>query len=149
MAQTTGATSAVNAVIEISTNGSSWVDASGHSNKLAVSGGERVTGDLTTFSGDTPIITRGKRNPLDIKIDAVYTETAGEVQRLVRAAHQTGTDLYVRWSVKAASSGNLRYTSAAGVAVSPVFPNVDAGDGKPVMTSFTVRTSDVTEGTIP
>lgn len=149
MAQTTGATSAVNAVIEYSTNGSAWTLISSHANKVAVSGGARKTGEVETFDGDTMILTPGKRGTLDVKVACVYTETVGEIQQIVRAAQQAGTPFYVRWTVKAATTGNLRNTTAAGILTDSVFPSVDAGEAKPVMTNFTLKTPEVTVAAIP
>jgi len=149
MAQTTGATSAVNAVIEWSTNGSSWTAMSSHSNKLTTSGGQRKTGEIETFDGDTVILTAGKRGSIDVKVDAVYTEAAGEIQQVARAAQQAGTPFYLRWSVKAATTGNLRYTTAAGYLTDAIFPDVDASDAKPVMTNLVLKTPEITAAAIP
>jgi len=151
MAQTTGGVSAVNAVVEFSLNGSSWTACSGHANKVTVSGGDRATGEVLTFDGDTPILTAGKRGSLDVKLDAVYTETAGEIQEVARAAQQAvgGSDFYLRWSVKAATTGNFRYTTAKGVLTASVFPSVDASDAKPVMCSLTLKTTEITKAAIP
>jgi hypothetical protein len=149
MAQTTGGTSAVNAVIEFSLNGSSWTGMSGHSNKLSTSGGARKTGEIETFDGDTVILTPGKRGSIDVKVACVYTETAGEIQQIARAAHQAATPFYLRWTVKAATTGNLRYTTAAGYLTEEIFPDVDAGDAKPVMCSLTLKTPEVTVAAIP
>lgn len=149
MAQTTGATSTANAVIEWSTNGSAWTLFSSHGNKLTTSGGARKTGEIETFDGDVPVLTAGKRGSTDIKVQAVYTETAGEIQQVARAAQQAATPFYLRWTVKAATTGNLRHTTAAGILTDSIFPDVDASDAKPLMTSFTLKTPEVTVAAIP
>jgi len=149
MAQTTGGTSAVNAVVEWSTDGSAWTAMSGHANKVTTSGGQRKTGEIETFDGDTVILTAGKRGSIDVKVMAVYTETAGEIQQIVRARQQAGSVFYLRWTVKAATTGNLRYTTAAGYLTDEVFPDVDASDPKPVMCSFTLKTPEVTVAAVP
>lgn len=149
MAQTTGGTSAVNAVVEWSANGSSWTLFSSHSNKVQTSGGQRKTGEIETFDGDTVILTGGKRGSIDVKVAAVYTETAGEIQQIARAAQQAGTAFYLRWTVKAATTGNLRYTTSAGILTDSVFPDVDASDAKPVMTNLVLKTPEITCAAIP
>lgn len=149
MAQTTGGTSAVNAVVEWSTNGSAWTLFSSHSNKVQNSGGARKTGEIETFDGDTVILTAGKRGSIDVKVAAVYTETAGEIQQIARAAQQAGTPFYVRWTVKAAVTGNLRYTTSAGYLTDSIFPDVDASDAKPVMCAFTLKTPEITVAAVP
>ncbi|MDQ2995466.1 MAG: hypothetical protein M3R61_00200 [Chloroflexota bacterium] len=149
MAQTTGGVSAVNAVIEWSTNGSAWTLFSSHANKLDASGGQRKTGEIETFDGDTVILTPGKRGSIDIKVAAVYTETVGEVQQIARAAQQAATPFYLRWSVKAATTGTLRYTTSAGYLTDSIFPDVDASSAKPVMCMLTLKTPEVTVAAIP
>jgi hypothetical protein len=149
MAQTTGGTSSANAVVEWSLNGSAWTAMSGHANKVTVSGGARKTGEIETFDGDVPILTPGKRGSSDVKVQSVYTETAGEIQQIVRAAQQAATPFYLRWTVKAATTGNLRHTTAAGILTDSVFPDVDASDAKPVMTNFTLKTPEITVAAIP
>src|SRR4051794_32623662 len=149
MAQTTGGTSAVNAVVEWSTNGSSWTLFSSHGNKVTTSGGQRKTGEIETFDGDTVALTPGKRGSIDVKVAAVYTETAGEIQQIARAAQQAATPFYLRWSIKAATTGNLRYTTSAGYLTDAIFPQVDASDAKPMMTMLTLKTPEVTCAAIP
>lgn len=149
MAQTTGGTSAANAVIEYSQNGSAWTAISSHSNKVTTSGGARKTGEIETFDGDVPILTGGKRGTVDVKVACVYTETAGEIQQVARAAQQAGTPFYVRWTVKAATNPNLRYTTAAGILTEAVYPDVDASDAKPMMTNFTLKTPEITCAAVP
>lgn len=149
MAQTTGGVSAVNAVIEWSQNGSSWTLMSSHGNKLTTSGGQRKTGEIETFDGDTVILTGGKRGSIDVKVAAVYTETAGEIQQIARAAQQAGTAFYLRWSIKAATTGNLRYTTSAGILTDEVYPDIDASDAKPVMAMFTLKVPEITIAAIP
>jgi hypothetical protein len=149
MAQTTGGTSAVASVVEWSTNGSSWTAMSGHANKVTTSGGQRKTGEIETFDGDTVILTGGKRGSIDVKVAAVYTETAGEIQQVARAAQQAGTAFYLRWTVKAATTGNLRNTTAAGILTDAIFPNVDASDAKPVMCMLTLKTPEITVAAVP
>lgn len=149
MAQTTGGVSAVNAVIEWSTNGSSWTAFSGHANKVSVSGGDRATGAIETFDGDTMILTAGKRKTLKIKADFVYTESGAEIQEAARTAQQAGTAFYLRWTVKAASTGNFRYTTASGYLTAQLMPDVDAGDPKPVMGTLELETPEITKATVP
>jgi hypothetical protein len=149
MAQTTSGTSARAASVEYSTNGSSWTDMSGFSNKVDLSGGDRDAGETLTFDGDTPIVTRGKRKATKVSVSVVYTEGASEIQEVARAAHQNGTDLYLRWTVKGITTGNFRYTTSAGVVTAALFPSVDTGDAKAVMAKVEVLVSEVTKAAVP
>lgn len=149
MAQTTGATSARSAVVEFSTNGSSWTDCSGFANKVEIDGGERETGTAPTFDGDTMVLTAGKRGTLTIKMTALYTEGASEIFEAARTAWQAGTAFYFRWTVKAASTGNFRYTTSSGFIVNAILPGPDTTNGDPVAIEIELETPEVTKAAIP
>jgi len=149
MAQTTSATSAVNAFVEFSTNGSSWTDVSGFANKIDAPSGKRTVGDTPTFAGDTHIVTGGKRPPVDVKASFVYTEGASDAWAMAKTAYEAGSAFYIRWSPKAATTGNFRYTTDSGIISDFDYPNIDAADGKPIMASLTLHTPKVTEAAIP
>lgn len=149
MAQTTGGTSGVAAKVEVSANGSSWTDISGSTSVLDPGEQAGATGDAYTFSGDTAIVTAGKTEPLEITVQGVYTETAGEGFEVVRAQFQTSARvLYVRWSPKGGTTGQFLHTAAAGVISGLTWPKVDTGDGKPVPWAFKVRTPSITKSTL-
>lgn len=149
MAQTTSATSARAAVFEFGTNGSSWTDGSGYSQAVEIDGGERATEETLTFDGDTPIITFGKREGLKLKATIIYTEGASEFVEVARAAYENSTDLYFRWTVKAATTGNFRYTSAAGKVKTPTYPSVDGSSAEAVKIECEIHVASVTKAAIP
>jgi hypothetical protein len=149
MAQTTGAVSARNCVVEFSTNGSSWTDCSGFANVVTPDGGDRQTGTAPTFDGDTMILVRGKRETIKVKLAAIYTEGAAEVSTVARTAWRAGTDFYLRWTVKPATTGNTRYTTTAGVVVGGVLPEVDITKADPVALEIEVEVADITDAVIP
>ena len=149
MSQTTGAMSARNAVVEFSTNGSSWTDCSGFANIVSPGGGERETGSAPTFDGDTKVLTRGKRDIHKVKFAALYTEGASEVATVARTAWRAGTDFYLRWSAKAATTGNTRYTTTAGVVVDGVLPEIDTTKADPIALEINIECADITDAAIP
>jgi len=151
MAQTTGAFSAKDAVVEYSIDsGSNWKALSGHANKVTASGGEREVEGTDTFDGDTPAVTPGKRKISKVKIDFIYTETSGEAQRDAETAHRAGSVFMVRWTGKAATTGNRRYTSdTQSYLTAPMLPDVDAGSAKAIMASIEITTKDVAPAAIP
>jgi hypothetical protein len=151
MAQTTGAFSAVNALVEVSTNGSAWTDISGFSNKVDPGDATRASGEVYTHDGDTAIITGGKREPLEIEYSFVFTHGAGDVFEVVRAQFETagGGPLYVRWAPKGSTTGNFRFTSDAGVVTKFLYPGADAEEPKAAMGGFTLKTPKVTKALIP
>ena len=150
MAQTTGGASGVGAKVEFSVNGSSWTDISGSANAVDPGDQSGMSGETYTFSGDEAVVTAGKTEPAEIDVKIVYTETAGEAFKVVRAQWQTtGRAGYLRWSPNGGSTGQEQYTTSAGVLISFTWPGVDAGDGKPIMAGFKLKTPKITESTIP
>ncbi len=150
MTQMTNAMSAVDAVIEISTDGNTWTDISGFSNSVQVPAQARASGEAYTFDGDTGIVTYGKRQPIDITVNVLYSETSTNAFDRVRTQHETanGGALYVRWSPGGGDSGDYRYVTPACKVTSFSYPSVDAANAAPIPRSFTVRTPYVTKSTI-
>lgn len=151
MAQMTNALSAVDSVVEISVNGTVWTDISGFSNKLDVPAQTRMSGEAYTFDGDTGIITTGKRTPMEITVNALYSEGAAEAFEIVRAqfetAHGAGP-LYVRWSPAGNDTGDFRFTTPAGKVVSFQYPAVDGNSPAPIPFTFTVKVPSVTKAVV-
>ncbi len=149
MAQTTDPVSAVNAKVEFSTNGSTWTDISGSTNAIEPGEQTRQSGFVMTHSGDTALIAGGKREPLELNVNIVYTETAGESFELARAAFEAvGGAAYVRYSPKGGSSGNFMFTSDAGVLTKLAYPPTNAEDAKPKVVSFSLLTPKLTKSAV-
>lgn len=146
--QTTGALSARNATIEISNDGATWSDISGFANSVEPSGGNRQTGEAYTLDGDTAIITSGKREPLEIQVNIVYTEGTTDPFETVRAAYEAGTNLYVRWAPKGGQSGEFRFTADAGPLAEFQYPVTTASEAAPIMAGFKVKTAKVTKAVV-
>lgn len=149
MAQTTTQISAVDAKIEVSANGSAWTDVSGSTNKVDIGPQDRAVGFAFTFDGDGAVLTNGKRQPVDVTVTAIYTETAStEAFEVVRALHETenGADVYVRWTPisETATAGHGIYSTGKGKLKSFQYPPVDAASGDPIMVTFTVTAATIT-----
>jgi hypothetical protein len=143
MAQTTNGISFKANKIEISTDGVNFTDMSGFGVSLDPSGGERGVGEEFTWDGDTPILVTGKRGALEIKAKIVYTEGIADPFRVVRAAYEAGSDLYLRWSPKGGSAGQRRYTTTAAKVVECPPPGGEAGAEDVVLCEFTVKCADL------
>ena len=151
MAQTSTAFSARNAVVYISTDGSSWTNISGSSQSVTAGDGTRLTGTAHTFDGDGPIIAAGKLDAQEATIAILYTETSGEAYETARAAFVTASStLYVRVDPLGATTGNFRHTTGKGVITAfPQFAEIDASSGDPMMIEFTVQHGGWTKSTVP
>lgn len=148
MAQTTAALSAVDADIEVSTNGTVWTNISGSSNSIEPGSQTRMTGTAYTFDGDLAIVTGGKREPLEIAVQILYTEEAGEAFEVIRPLFEAdgGTKMYLRYSPKGigAASRAVYTTSNDGATAGAVYiseldwPMAEAETADPVAVSFTL-----------
>lgn len=148
MAQTTNGISMKDCKLEGSTNGSTWADISGFAASIETDGGDRQTGEDYTFDGDTAIITKGKREPIDLTAKVVYTEGASDPFEAVRAAYEAGTPYYLRWSPKGGGLSTFQYTTPAGVVTSFPYPGGEAGSADPVMIEFTLKVPYVTKAAV-
>ena len=153
MAQTTDAISFVAATVEYNTTGTTWTAMSGFSASVAMSGGDRNTGEAYTFDGDTPIVRAGKRTPIDVMVRYVYTEGASDPFEILRAQYETagGAQCNIRWS-PIGTSGDFLYTSDTATNGSHLvtfpYPGGEAEPGDPVLLEFVVRTQDITKATV-
>jgi hypothetical protein len=157
MAQTTGGMTAVAVDVEYSSNGSAWTSLSGSTTSIEGVEQERISGEAYTFDGDTAIIGKGKRAPIEVTINFIYTEAAGEAFEVIRAAFEAdgGTDLYFRWSPKGiGASGRFVFTTVDGTGAAAAVPitnfmyhELSAEEGAPVVGSWTFRAPAIAKTT--
>jgi len=148
MAQTLTAMAAVDATVEVSVDGTTWIDISGSANTVEPGSQTRMTGVAYVFEGDLGIVTSGKREPMEITVSALYTETAGETFETIRANFEAHTRIYFRYSPKGkGGAGRAVYTASNnGIVAGPVivsefdWPESAADNADPVASSFTIMT---------
>jgi len=148
MAQTTGGMSMVINKLEFSTNASDWTDISGSSGSVDGAEQSRQSGEAYTFSGDTAIVRAGKREPMELGFNIVYTVSTADAWEICRPYFEAGSAVYFRWSPEGGEAGDFQFTSAAGYITSFPYPSGEAGAGDPVMESMTFRTPYVTKATV-
>lgn len=136
MAQVTGATAAISGKLEISTDGTTYTDISGATTTVAISGGGRTVGETYTLDGDTPLVTVGKSQPLDLTVTCVYTEGGSDVFEVMRVPWESGGDIWVRWAPKGGQTGEFVFTAGPGKVSNFNYPPMDATSGNPIMTGF-------------
>lgn len=147
MPQTTNQVALGCGKLEISTDGSAWTDISGESQSIEGTEQTRISGELYTFDGDTALPGGGKREPMEIVVNIVYTEADAEAYETVREIFEgTGCDatLYLRWSPRGGSAGHEQITTGAGNIISFTYPMMDASAGGPILVGFTVKVGSVT-----
>lgn len=150
MAQTTGAISPRENVIETSPDNAVWTDRSGVITKLTPGPGTRKNGQTNTFgTPDTAIITVGQRPAVQWHVDYLYTEVGGELFEVARAAFEAATDFYIRFKPKGGQTGEFIITTLVGKIVSFDYPPMDANSGDPVMLGFDVLTGGAVKSVAP
>jgi hypothetical protein len=154
MAQTSGAISGVIARVEICfdlSNPANWKDISGAMQSVQSTDQTRNTGEGYTLDGDTAIVTAGKRQPIELEFNLVYSESSTEAFEVARSgfeASANGSVVYVRW-IPAGGSAGTNFLFRTPVTGSPAvmsgfrYPPVDASAAGPVMGSFKVKTPSV------
>lgn len=144
MAQTTGAMSMRNCVVEYCTN-TAWTDISGVANAVNPSGNERETGEAWTGASDDALITLGKNSPLELELMVVYTESSAEGFELLRAIKDAGTPLRIRWVPKGiGTTGNFKWTSGTGYLTGVSAPGGELGGGAAILSAITGKFNGVT-----
>lgn len=150
MAQTTNSIWGGAAKVEISTNGSSWTDISGHANKVSPSGGDRQTGKAYTFDGEYPIVKVGKMNERETRVDIIYTEETNDAFEKARAQFEAagGGTMYARWSPAGGSVGEFLFTTDAGFVKDFSYPEVDSEGNGPLRAFFVIQHARITKSVV-
>lgn len=150
MPQTTGAMNTIDAVLEVSTNGTSWTNISGSANKVEVVELTADTGAAASLEGQYKIVRVGKSNPAEVKATIFYTEVANEAFAILWAQYNTaGKPLYMRWA-PAGNNGEWRwFTADANDNKTPgrisrlQLPGADAETAAPTLLSFSLMVTKV------
>lgn len=139
MAQTTGATTLRNVVIEWSTNSSAWVDVSGEANSVEPSGGATMSGEVYTGGSDAPIIGVGADEPVEVDINVVYTESTTDGFMELYALKVARTPMRLRYAPKGTATGNYRWTTHTGYVVECMAPGGEIEDGTPLLAAAKIK----------
>jgi len=139
MPQTTGGITGAAATVSIYVS-AAYVDISGSSQSIDVTTATVVTGEAYTFDGNYALTTVGKYEPVEVKVNIIYTETAGEAFQSVRALFEARTATQVKWLPGGAASGaDQCETKTIGYITAIDYPPIDSTSAGPIMVSFTVR----------
>lgn len=132
---------ALGALVEISDDGTTYDDISDWVRRIDPQ--ERETPLLTfkTFTG--PKSCTGPADPVDIEIEALYTEATTDVYAMIRGAHYAGSKLSVRWQVNTATGGMQWLAANCSV---PTFdePEISADSDEPLWFLGTLSADTIT-----
>lgn len=140
MAQTTYSVPQMCGYVGISSDCTTYTDISGYTQSVAPAEQTRITGEAYTFSGDTAIFHAGKRQPVAVTVNIVYTEDdAGAFDKLeaIHDAADCPTEMCLRWAPRGDAAGYQVY-ELEGYLTGFQYPPMDASAGGPIMCTFTV-----------
>lgn len=148
MPQTTSAVPMACGYVAISTASdcSGFVDVSGSANSITGLSQAKQIGEENTFDGNAPIVEIGKFEAFDMVVRVVFTNVAAEAYRKARDQFLSAVcdgKLCVRWIPGGAVVGNEGYDTNYAPVSQFTWPEINAGEGGPVMTQFTLRVSAV------
>lgn len=145
MAQTTNVYTGAAATVSIKVAAGSYVDISGSSQSVDAVTATVTTGDAYTFDGDYAITTVGKFEPVEIKVNILYTEVSTEAFLTAQGAFAARSLVQIKWIPGGSAAGSDTYESKAnGYITSLDYPPIDATSAGPLMVSFTVRAPGIT-----
>jgi hypothetical protein len=137
-----------NCKVELSADGTTWVDVSLDSNKIDVGGFELETEGTHVFGQNKMYQSVGGTGLGTVTVSAFYQETPSTAAWvLANTAFEGRSALYVRWAPKGGTTGNFKFTSDAGYVKNPVWPSGEYG-AAPAMVEIEVETPYITKGTI-
>ena len=134
-----------NCALECSTDGVTWSDLAGQANQVTMSGGERAVGDAYAFNKETPSVAVGKRASVRLNVRVLYTETATEAYKVLKAIYENGTRFYFRYAPLGGQTGEDWLTcDPDAVPVSLVYPGGEAAPGDPIQCEYVIATESLT-----
>jgi len=148
MPRTTEALSFVAADVEVSQDGVTWTDLAPYGSTIAVSGGDRRTGEINVFDDERPIVKAGKKGSQVLTIRYVYTEEALGPFTVMRGWDDTeGGEIYARYWPAGKVAGNFCFATSAAIITSFLDPGGEAGSGEVVMGEIQVTCEQISKTT--
>jgi len=152
MTRTSEGLSFVAADIEVSQDNSTWLKLENYATSIAVSGGDRTTGEVNVFNDEKPIVKAGKKGSQDVTVRYVYTEEAVDSGPFatIRGWDDTeGGVIYLRYWPAGEASSSFCFSTGKAIITSFLDPGGEAGPGEPVLGEFTVKCEELALTTWP
>ena len=148
MPRTTEGLSFVACDVEVSQDGSTWIDLSCYGSSIAVAGGDRTTGEVNVFCDERPIVKAGKKASQDLTIRYIYTEELGASAPFTNMRTWDDTEggvIYARYWPKGKVAGNFCFSTGQAIITSFLDPQGEAGAGDPVLCEIAIKTEQLTK----
>lgn len=152
MALPTGLLSSCTMCVELSSDGTTWVDFSDYISVVTPDAVTRDTAEIGVFGEDNKATTVGRKNPIEVGLRAVYVDATATTNpfRFVWAQWTTvcGGSMAVRWAPAGCVTTNQVFSTATATGhysrlISQTPPVGDADDAAPIMWEATVRSNDL------
>ena len=156
MALPTGILSSCTMCVELSTDGTSWTDFSDYLTVLEPGAVTRDTAEESTFGEDVMATAVGHRNPIDITIRSVYTDSTATTNPFSYIWGQCTTNcggaLAVRWAPAGCTTTNQVFSTATATGhysrlTSQTPPAGNAGDAAVLTWEAVVRAPELYRAT--
>ena len=125
MVQTIGHMTSKHSTLEVSKDGVNYTDLGNSTNSFAPAGGSHGVGSTHTFTGTTPVVGLGRKEPITATIRMVYTEVDGEAADLFDGFFNNQDEIWVRYRPKGAAVGSWEFVGR-GYCPDPIVPASDA-----------------------
>ena len=142
MAQTADAITGQSTAVSIKVADGSYVDISGSTQSVDTPTASKMIGEGRAYDGASPFFLVGDNEAIDVTVNVIYTETAGEGFLTAAAAYEAGSSVQLKWVPK--SGGQTYETVAGGKISSIVYPAGSADSAGPVMAAITIRCGGIT-----
>lgn len=138
MAQTTTAVNSLDADVEVSADNITWSTLSGSLVEFTPDAQQRGVGQRKTIEGSMAIVMSGRKEIVNVSMTGIWTETAAEAWTTLQTIwDSTAGTIYVRYFPEGKASGNLVYTSGAGILSSFGHPPIQADSNDPLIFTAT------------
>jgi hypothetical protein len=111
---------------------------------------ERRQGESYTFDGENPIVKVGKKQSIQIPLQIIYTEGAGDAYKKLQTQYEAagGGTIFLQWSPKGADvTGEFQYITSSAFVQAFQYPPVDAEEDGPMLVSANIQCASITQGT--
>jgi hypothetical protein len=143
MAQTTDAATMRNAHVELSMDGSTWIDVSGSSSAVDADAGDRKVHEITPLFVDAVVVAAGARGRSKVTLKTVYTETEGEAYLTMLSAYESKTPVTLRWNPKGTAPGVMRFKMENAVVAKATYPSGGFSEAKPITAAFELTAQEI------
>lgn len=143
MAQVTDHTTLRNVKVELSLDGSTWIDISGEANSVEPSGGKRKVAELEPVLAGRPVLFVGQSEAVDLKVKVIWRESPAAASAALHLAYEQRMPVFLRYAPKGAGA-SIRYRTGPAFVVRQPLPGGNVDDGKPLLVEIQLKTEFIT-----